>query len=386
MELDVQTGAATVILVDGRSESMATSAMVANSPVRTMSYTPAEHSATIVMMHGVEATIPLAPLLGPSPVIDRPVVYLDQPHWSTLAWRLYGTREIPESQIGPADELIRRAKAREILLPISAGHALETSPQYGQRRQALASALLVLSGGWQMRHPIDVRLWEFEAVLAQGSSDISETVKSDVFTPATGSLFATNAMRPSEALRTDLSAQLNATVKLLSGVLAMFDILMGPGADEAIKPVAWAEQYLNLSDDPSFRALSRAQRRKEIRAHTVLDSSQEIAMVAARHHVSADVATQQIFTSLNGGGRPLPFFALWEAALQERLTNFGSKWEPNDLVDMMFLCCAGAYADIVVGERKATNYLNTTQKDLAVQHCPIVRTLGEAVELLDSLA
>jgi len=79
----------------------------------------------------------------------------------------------------------------------------------------------------------------------------------------------------------------------------------------------------------------------------------------------------------------MPFFALWVDVLGERLSNFQARWESNDLIDMMFLGCAAAYADVVVAERKATNYLNTVWNGRQDRTCPVVCTLAEAVDRLD---
>lgn len=43
--------------------------------------------------------------------------------------------------------------------------------------------------------------------------------------------------------------------------------------------------------------------------------------------------------------------------LYGRLRNVGQRWEKNDLTDIMFLACAGGYADVVAGERQAVGYL-----------------------------
>jgi len=68
-----------------------------------------------------------------------------------------------------------------------------------------------------------------------------------------------------------------------------------------------------------------------------------------------------------------PFFALYTDVLDERLSSFHTRREPNDLIDMMFLSCAAAYADVVAAERTATNYLNASWRDRPGR-CPVVRT------------
>jgi hypothetical protein len=40
-----------------------------------------------------------------------------------------------------------------------------------------------------------------------------------------------------------------------------------------------------------------------------------------------------------------------------RLSNADDKWEANDLNDLLYLATAGAYADVLVGEKKTCSYL-----------------------------
>lgn len=58
----------------------------------------------------------------------------------------------------------------------------------------------------------------------------------------------------------------------------------------------------------------------------------------------------------------MPFLRLFADALSVRLLN-RARWEPNDLIDMLYLACAAAYADGVAAERAASNYLNTAWQD-----------------------
>ena len=40
-----------------------------------------------------------------------------------------------------------------------------------------------------------------------------------------------------------------------------------------------------------------------------------------------------------------------------RLCNADDKWEANDLNDLLYLATAGAYTDVLVGEKKTCSYL-----------------------------
>jgi hypothetical protein len=66
-----------------------------------------------------------------------------------------------------------------------------------------------------------------------------------------------------------------------------------------------------------------------------------------------------------------------------RLRNAGHGWEATDLVDIMFLCCAGAYADVVVGERPAVGYLRQAQQPAPKSR--LATNLHEALTRLEEL-
>ena len=57
---------------------------------------------------------------------------------------------------------------------------------------------------------------------------------------------------------------------------------------------------------------------------------------------------------------------------------------PNDLIDMLYLACAAAYADGVAAERAAAQYLSTAWQGRPAA-CPVARTLGRLVSHLTDL-
>ncbi len=48
----------------------------------------------------------------------------------------------------------------------------------------------------------------------------------------------------------------------------------------------------------------------------------------------------------------MPFLRLYADALGVRLLNPTTRWEPNDLVNMLYLACAAAYADGVAADAR----------------------------------
>jgi hypothetical protein len=80
----------------------------------------------------------------------------------------------------------------------------------------------------------------------------------------------------------------------------------------------------------------------------------------------------------------MPFLRLYADALGARLLNPTTRWVPNDLIDMLYLACAAAYADGVAAERAAAQYLSTAWQGRPAA-CPVAPTLGGLVSHLTDL-
>jgi hypothetical protein len=78
----------------------------------------------------------------------------------------------------------------------------------------------------------------------------------------------------------------------------------------------------------------------------------------------------------------MPFLAQMRQFIFYRLRNRTQTWEPNDLIDVLFLSCAAGYADVVVGERRTIGYLRQARDVPPKAH--LATSLAEAVELLAS--
>jgi hypothetical protein len=116
---------------------------------------------------------------GDRPPSDRPIVYLDQLHWVTLAQHLWAPEKVAERNREAAAELIALARSRRILLPFSSAHMAEAATTWGRRRHDFVLTVFSLSAGWQMTSPFRVRAEELrrslsglEPVVCQGRSRI----------------------------------------------------------------------------------------------------------------------------------------------------------------------------------------------------------------------
>jgi hypothetical protein len=108
----------------------------------------------------------------------RFVVYLDQNLWSTLATARHGNRQIRKEDTAAAVILAQLVEQKHIVLPLSSSHFLETGRHRGPNRVPLASTLLEMSRGWQMRHPGMIGLRELSSSLTGGPT----LTQTDVFT------------------------------------------------------------------------------------------------------------------------------------------------------------------------------------------------------------
>lgn len=126
---------------------------------------------------------------------------------------------------GEAEAALRLAELvadRRILLPVSAGHLVETTPLYGAPRVALASTVLSLGRGWQMRNPLHVRVEEMlHAVLGV------EPVAAEVFAPGADGLFS-SVGDPGGSLssKLELATALGQVERLVQDVLGLYDAVV----------------------------------------------------------------------------------------------------------------------------------------------------------------
>jgi hypothetical protein len=118
MTLDYRTGAAEIVFTDGRVAAFELPA--GETPDADWSSIDLGSSTVTVQFPDIP---PMTAELGRGGESDkdllrsRPVVYLDQLHWITLADRLHSPDSIPQSLRAPADKLIELARAERIVLP-----------------------------------------------------------------------------------------------------------------------------------------------------------------------------------------------------------------------------------------------------------------------------
>ena len=200
----------------------------------------------IRLPNNVEAVVELG-TQGPADsalLAGRRVVYLDQNQWSAMAaWR-HGHRPISSSEAGAAQRLAELVSSKEIVLPFSAGNLVETVPLFDERRVALASTVLELSRGWQVRNPVEIRREELMAALS-GKPPIASGVASlgaDVlFTQSLNAPDGSNLPQPFAAAMPRF-----VNVASLYEVLVDRDQVPDQGGREAA--IRWAQGFADLAN------------------------------------------------------------------------------------------------------------------------------------------
>jgi hypothetical protein len=292
--------------------------------------------------------------------MSPPIVYLDQCHWITLAQAQFARHKIRSSdELAAADFILKAAGDGRIRLPLSGAHMVETAKAGDRpRRRQLADTMLSAYGGWYMSNPVIVRGGELTRASIQQDTPLD---RDQVFNQRPGTPFGnyTPYMHNDQTL----PPQVQRLVDELSWRLAWQDVLRSgtyevtewAAALEVIQGWVWTHQdlltYLTLH--PANRDL-----RVVAAARTLDDLQQELAAAARQVGLNIDELEQRLHSgNLIEFFQRLPLVGRVMEITHLRLCNPQDVWVENDLIDLLFLSCAAAYADFVVAERKATHLL-----------------------------
>jgi hypothetical protein len=294
----------------------------------------------------------------------RPVVYLDQNKWVLLGRAIHSPSKVPPSELPAAKELIWHAEQQRVILPLSSGHYIETARVDRSWRQNLAPLMVRLSRGWLMRDPLLVRRAELRAMFRERVGAPVE--------PAV----AVITLDPSQAYGKPIDVaplgepgwpkELRLLTETLAAVTATFAVLVEDEVthSEAGYEVArrWAESHQPLAEELRTNTRARELPRDLTRMRFLTDLAPDLAEVAAASGMSMERFQVWCAKDAEGDLQKLPYLGRMRDVIHFRLRNAGDRWEPNDLVDMMYLPCAAAYADFVVAENKTRDYLLRAQR------------------------
>lgn len=310
---------------------------------------------------GAEATIEMGESESAETLrAGRPIVYLDQNHWSVIGLSLGGDDRVPKDLAEAARWLTARADSGEILMPISAGRLVETGAMYGDRREAIAGALLRFSRGWQMRNPQLIRRLEFARALGARDSH------TPVFVPGMVDTFASATDGPE---------------RRISWALALYEAMLEAEAVEDPHAVGakakdeWAEKWIPVAEALRHDEASRDTVAGAARANLLLDAIDDIRAVSDELNLTLGEALDAL--ARPGTIEAQPMLGLMLQVLTARLHNASQRPEAGDLFDFVYLPCAAAYADVLVGERRMISNLRGARRPPA--RAALAATLPEAV-------
>jgi hypothetical protein len=315
-----------------------------------------------------------------SPDPGRPVVYLDQCHWITLAKQLRSPGRVAERDRKPAERLIEWARSRAIALPISSANRWEIARE-GRHRRDVVLTMVELSRGWQLRDPIDVRGQELRRCMA-GEHPARAT---GVITLEPGAI---------SSMELDVSLDMEGappgwnelhertTVAIASVAALLEDQTPEEGAEGRAVAAAWAKSFGDLAVYMRDAKTPIEHVRVATHARMLADLRKEIAQAG----VAVALSPQQHAAWIDGADEAfesMPYLRTLREVLYHRLRNADDHWTGNDLADSQYLCCAAAYADFVVAESKFGHYLQRASRTYGDNAVTVTR-LPELVELVDS--
>jgi len=311
------------------------------------------------------------------PVKGRPSVYLDQGHWSTIAKTVVRPEAVAEADRTAARRIMKLGSDGGIRLPLSSATMQETAALFGNRRYEVGIAIASLSGGWQLRDPIELRRQEFAAWFATRLSLNTPVPAADPVTLAPRSVFGD---RIESAAGTDLSDSMRMFMDALTWPSVLVSILIDPERIDGVPPTRWADGNSDVAK--WIGSMSREQRSPAATLAAIRDNedlmSSALSLIGAPRASVSQLGLQDLADAVTD----TRFGGLYTAIMGERHRDPNRRWLPNDLNDVMFLTCAAAYCDYVAAERSTGRQMTQLMSRRGIE--PNVYTnLPDLVEALD---
>lgn len=318
----------------------------------------------------------------------RRAVYLDQNQWVTLARSIHSPQQLTAEDLAASADLVALVEAEQVVLLLSSAHMLETGRSDGPWREQMAPLMLELSRGWVLRDPLLVRHEEVCAMLAAEAGV--------VFSPGPRITLDPNAMYSDLPLTGPVTTERRrrATVGLddvagaLAHVASIYGVLLEDekilSSEGEIATSGWAEWQKEVSRASRDNRATIQSLRKYTLTMFLRDMMRDIAIAAHR----VDAKEEHLASWILGCEETLkgaPYLGRLRELMHRRHSNPAEVWEPNDLVDVLYLPLGVAFADVAVMEQKAAHYLRLVQRgrrDGAV----VTTSLSGAVRALTELS
>jgi len=207
-----------------------------------------------------------------APLNGRPVIYLDQKDWSSLAKAIYRPERVQSvAERDAANGVIALARQRKIILPMSAGHMSETAKwTNNEERYQLALTIVQLSCGWQMRDPLEVRRYELRQAFTRR---YKETLlePQDVFTLEPDAIHSATRSQQDSSQSTEIPPQVAMATDALTSISASIDTMLDASPVEMPPTPGWVEKFQNFTNWLANETRSSSQRRKAIDVFFISD-------------------------------------------------------------------------------------------------------------------
>ena len=346
-------GTMSIDFADGRHvrSSLGRDAFGPASAIASSTFLPQSSQLNLRTTRGHDIVVDLPKLADLAPLRRRPTIYLDQNHWSTLTDTVHQPDRVKnEHERNAAIRLIELAKAREVILPMSAAHLSETAKQVdGEQRYQRALTIAQLSSGWQLRDPLDLRRFELrQALTVRYRRRCLIPLAAVTLEPG-----AVHAGRESRLPDADAELPPHAqwivhAIRCTAGIIdAVLDAKHMP-----MTPVpGWAaglQQFAAfLRDNPTGKEMKR----RRTYAKFIADLGQELPEAAYRAGITPADMSDWVRNYSEEDLPGMPTLGLFREVLHEKLSDGQLRWADNDLIDMMYLTAAAGYCDYVAGER-----------------------------------
>jgi hypothetical protein len=158
-----------------------------------------------------------------------------------------------------------------------------------------------------------------------------------------------------------------------------------PKSSEAIRLAElWASTHQELAQHMRDNPKPKEHVRLIARARLMADISADLDAAAAQAGFDVTRFSTWLAEELESDLARMPHLGRHYEVVFDRLSNADDHWERNDLNDVIFLSCAAGYADVVVGERKTSEYLRRAERRVT-GGAFVCRNIAAAVSHLEKM-
>jgi hypothetical protein len=309
-------------------------------------------------------------------------VYLDQNKWVVLAQHLHTPDKLTSAENTAAATVIDWVRQRRIVLPLSEAHWSEIGSARARYRTTLVPLMLDLCRGWQMRSPLQVRTDELGVVFAEQVGVTGRSVR-EIVTLEPAAIFAEHSgyTLPASSLPPGEAAVDRHLIWATSLYSAMLDDEREERTEAEDLAARWATSFHELAQELRRNTQARSHSARITAMRMIIDMRDDVVRAALGARLAQSQFESWLVNDAYDDLSRLPYLGALCGATHARLRNAGDTWNSHDLTDMIYLACASAYADIVVCEKKAADYLTRAWRG-RTGGAPLVTSLSALVERL----